>query len=123
MAQKKVDLTLPEWVFLDGSSPFGNTLGLRTIILHVRSMTIIEIFDRDFDGISLNPDVLTYKFKNVHPTHEERLIAAVHHSCMLDVNTDRELIKRNVLIPGAKWYCAYCDWEDNIKPGDIKDDM
>ncbi|MCD8176727.1 MAG: hypothetical protein LUE98_04605 [Tannerellaceae bacterium] len=55
---KMIDLTLPEWLFLDGNTHEGRTLGNRTVILHVRSATVIEIFDRENEVFKLRGDNL-----------------------------------------------------------------
>ena len=44
------------------------------------------------------------------------MVIALHYSATLDKDADREMPLKNVLKPAAKWYCDYCDWEDeNIK--------
>lgn len=107
---KQIELNLPEWVFWDAHSHEGNLLGDRTIIEHVRSASIFEVFDRDFDLIGLNPNVLTFKFKN-EGSRTERLLMALHHSCTLDPVEDREMLL-GIMKKCAVWYCNYCDWED-----------
>lgn len=107
---KQIELNLPEWVFWDAHSHEGNLLGDRTIIEHVRSASVFEVFDRDFDAIGLNPNVLTFKFKN-KGVRSERLLLALHHSCTLDPVEDREMLL-GIMKKCAVWYCNYCDWED-----------
>ena len=107
----RIDLNLPEWVFWDARSHEGELLGNRTIIEHVRSATVIEIFDRDFDLIHLKDDVLSFKFKN-EGIRQERLLAVLHHSCTLDPVDDRGMLLE-ILRKCAVWYCDYCDWEDS----------
>ena len=68
-----------------------------------------EVFDRDFDAIGLNPNVLTFKFKN-KGVRSERLLLALHHSCTLDPVEDREMLL-GIMKKCAVWYCNYCDWE------------
>lgn len=109
---ERVDLTLPEWVFWDSHSHEGNFLGDRTVIEHVRSASVIEIFDRDFDKISLNPNVLSLRFKN-EGERTERLLAVLHHSCTLDPVEDRTMLL-SIMKKCAIWYCSYCDWEDTL---------
>lgn len=56
---KQIELNLPEWVFWDAHSHEGNLLGDRTIIEHVRSASVFEVFDRDFDalkGVTSSPN-------------------------------------------------------------------
>ena len=89
----------------------GNLLGDRTIIEHVRSASVFEVFDRDFYAIGLNPNVLTFKLKN-EGSRTESLLMALHHSCTLDPVEDREMLL-GILKKCAVWYCNYCDWEDS----------
>ena len=114
----KIDLTLPEWVFWDAHSHQGDLLCDRTIIEHVRSASVIEIFDRDFDDIHLNPDVLKFKFIN-EGQRKERLLAVLHHSCTLDPVADREMLLA-IMKKCAIWYCDYCDWEDKNMEDDYE---
>ena len=100
-----IELTLPEWAFLDAHSHLGNLLNGRTVILHIRSMTIIEIFDTD--KALLNEDILKVSFKNTNTG--EQLIAALHFSTTIE--SKPMLI--DILKKCAAWYCDYCDWEDN----------
>lgn len=99
-----IELTLPEWAFLDAHSHLGDQLPDRTVILHIRSMTVIEIFDTD--KVVLNEDTLKVSFKNT--STNEKLIAALHFSMTVD---DKVLIT-DILKKCASWYCDYCDWED-----------
>lgn len=107
---QKIELTLPEWVFWDAHSHDGNPLGNRTIIEHVRSASVFEIFDRDIDTFRLNPEVLTFRFKN-EGLRVEKLLIALHHSCTLDPVSDRKKLM-DIMKQCAIWYCDYCDWED-----------
>lgn len=98
-------LTLPEWAFLDAHSHLGNKLYGRTVILHIRSMTIIEILNKG--EVLLNEDVLKVSFKNT--TTKEEMIVALHFSTTVE---SRDLLI-DILKKCASWYCDYCDWEDN----------
>lgn len=99
------ELTLPEWAFLDAHSHLGNHLQDRTVILHIRTMTIVEIIE--VDKSLLNEDTLKVSFANTNTG--ERLIAALHFSTTVD---SREVLI-DILKNCATWYCDYCDWEDN----------
>lgn len=105
------ELSLPEWAFLYAHSHLGDKLEGRTVILHIRSMTVIEVFyPKD---ILLNEDILKVSFKNT--VTGEELIAALHFSTTLDRFSDSEMLKA-ILKNCASFYCDYCDWEDeNIK--------
>lgn len=82
----------------------------RNVILHVRSLSIMEIFERE--EAFLNEDTLKWNFTNVSKFGREKLVIALHYSATLDVNADRDYLIEHVLKPAAKWYCDYCDWED-----------
>ena len=99
------ELTLPEWAFLDAHSHLGDKLEGRTVILHIRSMTVVEILDADRS--LLNEDTLKVSFANT--TTGEKLIAALYFSSTIE--SKPMLI--DVLKKCAAWYCDYCDWEDN----------
>ena len=42
-----------------------------------------------------------------------RMVAALHYCATLDKDLDRELIKEEIMKPGAMWYCDYLTWKDN----------
>lgn len=107
------EYTLPEWAFLDAHSHLGNLLGNRTVILHVRSASVIEIADREKDGLVLVENILKFNFKYTSQLGVERLSAILHYSATLDKGTDRDIIINDILRPCAIWYCDYCAWEDN----------
>jgi len=60
--EKKFDLSLPEWVFLDGNSHLGNMLEGRDVLQHIPSFTILELFMLDEKTIVLSPPVKTLLF-------------------------------------------------------------
>lgn len=107
------ELTLPEFAFVEGSwhEKDGDPLQGRIVILHVRSATVIEIFDRE--DVVLNDNVLTFKFAytNSHGI-KEHMVAALHYCATLDVKADSAFIKEEIMKSAAQWYCDYCGWED-----------
>lgn len=109
---KIVELSLPEFAFIEGSGHENpNILDGRNVIFHVRSASVMEVFERN--NVQLNPDVLTHEFINTNQLGiKERMVIALHYSATLDKGSDREMLLKNVLKPAAKWYCDYCDWED-----------
>lgn len=113
------DLTLPEFAFVEGSwhEKAGDPLEGRIVILHIRSASVIEIFDRE--DVVLNDDVLTYRFSytNSHGI-KEPMVAALHYCATLDSKADRALIKEEIMKPAAQWYCNYCTWEDKNDEND-----
>lgn len=106
------ELNLPAFAFLDANVGDKDLLAGRTVILHVRSASVIEIFDRT--DVILNEDVITYKFAYTNKEDvKERMIAALHYCMTLSSSTDREQIINEIIRPAAMWYCDYCTWEDN----------
>jgi hypothetical protein len=107
--KKRIELNLPEWAFLDCNTHLGNELGNRTVILHVRSASVIEIFDIDREVLYLDKGAVSFAFKNYAG---ESLIAVLHYCTTLDKDTDRGMIVEQVLIPCAEFYADYTEWED-----------
>lgn len=111
MPQKLTQLTLPAFAFVESSGHEENMLEGRTVIIHVRSASIVEIFDRK--NVSLNDGVLRQKFTYTNRFGiKEPLVVALHYTSTLDPILDAEMIKKEILIPAAQWYCDYCSWED-----------
>lgn len=105
------DLSLPEFAFLDDDVNDSPMLKGRTVILHVRSASVMEVLERDTSR--LKDGVLSYEFTNVtaHGVKQEYVLA-LHYCATLDTEKDREAIIRHIMKPAAKWYGDYCDWED-----------
>jgi hypothetical protein len=105
-------LTLPEFVFLDSSyhEPKDIQINKRTILMHVKSATVIEVFDGD-DEFALDPEIKTYQFayKNRFNAIED-VTLAVHFSY---ADNEDEVLKA-----AAIWYADYCDWEDGNIAGE-----
>ena len=113
MREKIVELKLPEFAFVEGSwHEQPNILDGRNVILHIRSASIVEVFD--WGSAVFDPEVLTYRFTytNKHGIGEKKVIS-LHYSATLDLSKDREIIINYVLIPASKWFCAYLKWEDS----------
>ena len=105
------DLSLPEFAFLDDDASDSPVLRGRTVILHVRSASVMEVLERDTARIK--DGVLSYEFTNVtaHGVRQEYVLA-LHYCATLDAERDRGAIIRHIMKPAAKWYGDYCDWED-----------
>lgn len=106
-----IDLTLPEFALLSG---FGedHELKNRDVILHVRSASVIEVFERG--RAFINEDVITYSFTMSVPrvTRPSEMatatfVLALHHSPLLDVVADRDMIIEEIMKPTAKYYHVY----------------
>lgn len=116
--KKMIELTLPEFAFVEGYKGKDDELYGRNVILHVRSASVMEVFDKD--DAFLCEDIITHIFKNECRNGEmEIFVMALHHSPLLDTNADRDYIIENIMKPACKWYCDYCDWMDN----EIGDDL
>lgn len=115
---KKVNITLPQFAFLDTHvSDTGDELEGRNVILHIPSMSIIEIFDRE--DVILKDNVLTHKFGYINSYNiKEPMIAALHVCTTLSPQEDADAIKANIMIPACQWFCRYQEWEDkNMEDG------
>ena len=113
--KKLIQLTLPEFAFVEGSwhEPGGDPLEGRTVILHVRSATVIEVMPiENFLGGESN--VISYRFThfNENSLISEDCMMLLHYSATLDKDLDRDMIINEVMRPAATWYSDYCDWED-----------
>jgi hypothetical protein len=105
--QKKI-FDLPEWAFLESTSHLGNTLEGRTILQHIRSYTMMEIFDLDVVIPVLNKNTKSKEFtyKNTLETIEKHLIA-VHFSLAEYGALD------DILAKAIEFYSDYMKWEDS----------
>lgn len=109
--KRLTNLILPEFSFLDAHVNDVDELHGRNVILHIRSMSIIEVFDRE--SVFPNENVISYKFSYTNKYGiKEPMIALLHLSMTLDANVDIEIIKEQIMKPAAQWYCNYCTWED-----------
>lgn len=108
---KMIDLTLPPFAWVSSGGHDRSNLDERSVILHIRSMSIIEIFQ--YDDVVLNEGVLSYKFGYVNRYGiKEKCTAALHHCSTFDPVADREMIIEEIIKPAVDWYRDYCDWED-----------
>ena len=111
MKQELRDLSLPEFAFIDDDKPNGKLHG-RNVILHTRTMSVIEVLDKD-EVLHIEPHVLTCEFDYINPYAAiEHKVAILHVCATMDVVADREAIMNSVLDPAADWFCQYCEWED-----------
>lgn len=108
---KGIELTLPEFAFVESSGHDGDKLANRDVILHIRSASVMEVLETD--KVYLQENVISFDFHNTNKFGvKERLTIALHYCATLDADKDAKLIEQEILIPAAKWYCEYCDWED-----------
>lgn len=119
---KIVELKLPEWAWVDGGEhePSGDPLKGREVIIHIRSASVMEVFNHG--EVVSKMATLQYDFDctNAFGVIEHKTML-LHFSPQLHISddNDRETLLE-IMQKGAKWYCSYCDWEDaNIKDNDI----
>jgi hypothetical protein len=112
---KLIDLNLPEFMWMDGCEHDTPTTG-RNIICHVRSMTVVEVFEKD--NVLLKDGLVTYDFDHLDTMGiVEHFTMAVHYSATLD---DDIAMLRSIMAKCAKWYTDWMDWEDgNIRNEEI----
>ena len=113
MGKVRKEYTLPEWAFLDGAGPDGDTLEGRDVLIHVRSGSIIEIFADASGKMNFYNETLTLKFEAENALGlTEHYTAALHYCTTLDEVKDRGMIIEKVMKPAAAWYGRYIKWED-----------
>lgn len=114
---KMISATLPEWAWLDGADheETGNRLEGRNVIYHVRSATVIEMFENGM--FKPNPGVVckTFVYRNELTGEKETYIAVIHYSA---AGAD-ELMQRDILDAAIEWFCRWIRWED----GNVSSDM
>lgn len=110
--EKMIQLTLPEFAFVEGYRGKDDEMYGRNVILHVRSASVIEVFERG--NAFLNEDVITCTFtmrlpRITNPTEmaEMTFVLALHHSPLLDVKADRELIMQEIMKPAEDYWRDY----------------
>lgn len=106
-----IELTLPPFAMLWGYGD-DNELQDRDVILHVRSASVIEVFMKG--NAFLSEDVITYSFTMSVPriTNSSEMatatfVLALHHSPLLDVVADRDIIIEEIMKPAADYYRDY----------------
>lgn len=105
--EKEHNLTLPEWVFLDGNSHLGDTLENRVLVQHIQSYTIMELFLLGENSLVLNPAIKTKEFTHTNIFEEiEKHLIAVHFSLAADIELDW------ILDRAIEFYKLFMDWED-----------
>ena len=104
---RAIKLILPSFAFLDGSSPKGDTLENRIVILHVRSASVLEFFH---DEVLLKDSVISKQFVYINRYGvEENMTCAVHYSPLVE---EKELVLSEIVEHAIGWYKQYLDWED-----------
>jgi len=97
---KLINLTLPEFAFLDGQCHEGNTLEHRDVVIHIRSAAIVEFLDEK--NVNLNDNAISVNFvhKNLLEV-EEHKVCVLHYCTQLENKFD---IITHVIKPAIEWY-------------------
>lgn len=110
--ERVINVVLPEFAFVESSGHDGDALKGRNVILHIRSASVIEIFEEE--NFFPKEGVITLRFTNTNKLGvKEYYIAALHYCATLDDKCDKQAILERVVTPAARWFCDYCDCEDN----------
>lgn len=101
-----MQLTLPEFVFLDGNSHEGDSLTGRTVLQHIRTYSIIEVFAaEEFKELHLNTETFEFTYKNKFGIAEKHIFAL--HFSLYETDDLPEIFEKC-----RAWYCNYLTWED-----------
>lgn len=103
------ELKLPEFAFLSSDGE-NDILRERTVVLHTKTASIIEIFDES-EMIVFKPNIVTldYTFENIFG-NIEKIVLALHYCAGGEFDADE--LADHVLLPCAQWYVEYLHWED-----------
>lgn len=117
MSTTMLNFQLPEFVFLDGNNPLGDTLEHRTVVQHIRSYTIMEVLALDEIGaLGLKDNTKSFEFEytNIYNKTERHML--VVHFTLADEDDSEQL--HEIFQKTARWYCDYLRWEDGNIKGD-----
>jgi len=103
---KAIELTLPEFAFLDGNCHTGDTLDGRDVIIHTRSASVFEIFESKNVLLKENIVSKNFEYKNIYDVIEHYTIA-LHYSTITDTYIINDIVKSTI-----EWYKNYMRWED-----------
>ena len=110
MAKELIALTLPEFAFL--SDDLNGELRGRNVIMHIRSMSIIEIIERE-NVYYYEKDTLYRKFDYINVWGEvEKLVAMLHVCATLDKVVDGDYIMQNIIEPACEYYMKFATMAD-----------
>ena len=105
--ETELNLTLPEWVFLDGNSHLGDSLENRILLQHIQSYTIMEFFVLNGDAILLNPAMESKEFTYTNILGEtEKHLIAVHFSLAATIELGW------IMDRAIEFYKLFMDWDD-----------
>jgi hypothetical protein len=105
--KQKIDLKLPEWAFLDGTSHLGNELEGRDVLLCLRTNTIIEFLSLDKMEINLKYVVKQKKFIHINLLGIEETYLVIVHYCKAEFTDLDEVIDKAI-----EYFKAWMTWMD-----------
>lgn len=98
MKTKSVNLSLPEWAWVDGGEheAEGDPLKGRNVIMHVRSATVLEILEQEMCLIKDDVRQIPFEYVDVFGIAEQ-MVCVLHYSATLEDWDDKvEIIMRKV---------------------------
>ena len=111
IAKELIALTLPKFALL--SEDLNGELRGRNVIIHIRSMSIIEILERE-NAYYYEPDTLYHKFEYENIFGEtEHLVALLHVCTTFDKEIDGVYILDNIIKPACEYYMKFATMADN----------
>jgi|SRR5574344_550529 hypothetical protein len=103
--EELIELTLPPIVFLNGDNGNEDTLSGRVVLLHVRTASVVEIFESD--KAFLAHDVSTFNFHYKDSIYKS-YVAAAHYVNAKDRGYDKDLAF-HVFMDCAIFYVEYLE--------------
>ena len=100
MAERIIELSLPEFAFLEGSGhEHPNVLTMRNVIYHVRTASVLEVLEWKMSAIKPDKVQQRFTYRNRYGV-DEKMIIVLHYSATLDEVEDREEIMERVVRGG-----------------------
>lgn len=106
----KIDLTLPEVVWLSGGDhePGGDPLISRNVLLHTPTAGIVEILlGYKYEH---SDKLVVFKFGNNLSSGAHQDYTAVLLNYAADKPEDYALLQEQILMPVSRWFCSYMEW-------------
>lgn len=107
---------LPEFAFLHGYGE-NDELYPRNVILHIKTRTILEIFEEDYKDFE-DEDDLTLEFSINHHINGKRnrnkYVMVLHSSPFFDKKREEDYLLNEIMLPAFRWFSDYCNFMDNL---------
>lgn len=104
------EYTLPEFAFLEDNTELRG----RNVVIHVRTMTVVEMFE--VGRVNIYPDRVTigFKYTNIYGGVED-MECVLHEAPLVDDEDLIEEIMHNAIL----YYCRECDQMDKSNPDNL----